>query len=152
MKANRAHILFGVKSGRQAGNRLTRQVLMPVQGRALAGDPRERVVERDARTEIRSLPSAPGQRQQERQRLDQVRGQQIEDSEPHDLEITVRLSARTVQIVATLDDRPLYEWSGPATSLNLGKMWSSLPQPTLHLGAGTADWVVSAVKVKRLEK
>ena len=79
-----------------------------------------------------------------------VRGQQIKDSEPHDLEITVRLSARTVQIVATLDDRPLYEWSGPATSLNLGKMWSSLPQPTLHLGAGTADWVVSAVKVKRL--
>ena len=34
-----------------------------------------------------------------------IPGKQVKDSAPHDLEITVRLSARTVQIVATLDDR-----------------------------------------------
>jgi hypothetical protein len=79
-----------------------------------------------------------------------VRGQQIKDSEPHDLEITVRLSACTAQITATLDDRPLYDWSGPATSLGLATQWPSLPQPTLHLGANAANWIVSAVKVKRL--
>lgn len=81
-----------------------------------------------------------------------VRGRQISDSEPHEIEITVRLSARTAQIVATLDDRPLYEWSGPTSSLSIGKLWPPLPQPTLHLGASSADWVVSAVKVRRLDK
>jgi hypothetical protein len=80
------------------------------------------------------------------------REQQIKDSEPHDLELSVRLSARTAQITATLDDRPLYEWSGLAATLSLGNnQWPSPAQPTLHLGASTADWVVSAVKVKRLE-
>ena len=83
---------------------------------------------------------------------DVLRGEQVKDSDSHELEITVRLSARSAQITATLDDRPLYEWTGLPTSLNLVAGYQSPAQPLLHLGATGANWVVSAVKVKRLEK
>ncbi len=81
-----------------------------------------------------------------------LREQEIKDTEPHELEITVRLSARTSQIEVTLDSQQLYEWSGSTSSLSHGGSWPQLPQPALHLGASFADWVVSAVKVKRLAK
>jgi len=80
-----------------------------------------------------------------------VEGQQVQDSEPHDLEITVEAGPKTAKITATLDDRPLYEWTGPASALRLNTAWPAFPPSTLALGAMSADWVVSAVKVKRLE-
>ena len=79
-------------------------------------------------------------------------GKQIRDSDQHDLELGVRLEGATVGVEATLDDAPLYQWSGPATSLSLNSVWPAVPPGTLALGTSGADWVVYAVKVKRLEK
>ncbi|MEQ1862249.1 MAG: hypothetical protein ABMA13_20215, partial [Chthoniobacteraceae bacterium] len=80
-----------------------------------------------------------------------VQGKQVKDSEPHDLEVTVRLAGPSAVITTTLDGQPLYEWAGPVSSLSQHSDWKG-PPGTLALGAFADDWVVSEVKVKRLEK
>jgi serine/threonine protein kinase/WD40 repeat protein len=80
-----------------------------------------------------------------------VEGKQVKDSEPHDLEVTVRLAGPSAIITTTLDGQPLYEWAGPVSSLSQHTGWKS-PPGALALGAYDARWVVSEVKVKRLEK
>jgi len=80
-----------------------------------------------------------------------VHGRQVLDSELHDLEVTVRLNGATATITATLDDRPIYSWTGPVTALTQSPDWKSTPG-ALALGTMAADWVVYEVKVKRLEK
>ncbi len=78
-----------------------------------------------------------------------VEGKQVKDSEPHDLEVTVRLAGPNVIITTTLDAEPLYEWAGPmprSASIPVGR-----PRPAPSPSAPTpAGWVVSEVKVKRL--
>ena len=76
-------------------------------------------------------------------------GKQVKDSEPHDLEVTVRLDGANATITTTLDGQPLYEWTGPTAALSQHKNWASTPPGTLALGTFAADWVVSEVKVKR---
>ena len=80
-----------------------------------------------------------------------VEGQQVKDSEPHDLEVTVRLDGDNATITTTLDTRPLYEWTGPIAALSQNESWATKPG-ALALGTMDANWVVSEVKVKRLEK
>ena len=79
-----------------------------------------------------------------------IEGKQVKDSEQHDLEVTVRLVGPSAVITTTLDDQRLYEWAGPVSSLSQHPSWNS-PPGTLALGTATADWVVSEVKVKRLD-
>lgn len=79
-----------------------------------------------------------------------VQGKQVKDSEPHDLELTVRLAGPSAIITVTLDGQPLYEWAGPVSSLSQHPAWKSTPG-ALALGAYQARWAVSEVKVKRLE-
>ncbi len=74
----------------------------------------------------------------------------MKDSEPHDLEVTVRLEGANATITITLDGQPLYTWAGPVSSLNQHPSWKT-PPGTLALGTFAADWVVSEVKVKRLD-
>ena len=79
-----------------------------------------------------------------------VQGKQVKDSEPHDLELTVRLGGPSAVITVTLDGQPLYEWAGPVSSLSQSPAWKT-PPGALALGTAAADWVVSEVKVKRLD-
>ncbi len=79
-----------------------------------------------------------------------VAGKQVKDSEQHDLEVTVRLDGANATITTTLDDQPLYGWTGPTAALSQDPAWKT-PPGTLALGTLAADWVVYEVKVKRLE-
>ena len=45
-----------------------------------------------------------------------VERKQVNDSEPHDLEVTVRLDGANATITTTLDTRTLYEWTGPTAA------------------------------------
>ena len=81
-----------------------------------------------------------------------VKGKQIKDREPHDLELTVQRSGADVRFESQMDGHPLFQWSGPASSLGLPKEWGAIPPGHLGLGSFRSDWVVCEVKVKRLEK
>ncbi|MCX6906966.1 MAG: hypothetical protein NTY01_02865, partial [Verrucomicrobia bacterium] len=80
-----------------------------------------------------------------------LKGKQVQDSDQHELELAVRPEGANASIEARLDGQPLYQWSGLVTALSLYSKWPALPPGTLALGAHRADWVVYAVKVKRLE-
>ena len=81
-----------------------------------------------------------------------VEGQQVKDSEQHDLEVTVQLYETSAKITTTLDGQPLYEWAGPTAALSQASSWATTPPGTLALGTIAADWVVYEVKAKRVEK
>jgi len=80
-----------------------------------------------------------------------VEGKQVHDSEPHDLEVTVRLDGANATISATLDTRPLYEWTGATAALSQFKAWATTEPGSLALGTFAGGWAVSEVKVKRLD-
>jgi len=80
-----------------------------------------------------------------------VQGKQVQDNEPHDLEVTVRLEGANATITTTLDTRPLYEWAGPIAALSQHPAWATTPPGALALGTHFGRWAVSAVKVKRLD-
>jgi len=80
-----------------------------------------------------------------------VEGQQLNDSDPHDLELVVRLNGVHATISVTLDAKPFYQWTGPVDALSQAGVWaegSELAFPAL--GTNNPNWVVSEVKVKRL--
>ncbi len=79
-----------------------------------------------------------------------VHGKQVNDSDQHDLEVTVRLTGTAAVITSTLDGQLLYEWAGPTAALSLSPSWQTAPG-ILSLGTMAADWVVYEVKVKRLD-
>jgi len=80
-----------------------------------------------------------------------LHGKQVQDSEQHDLEVTVRPDGADATITTTLDGQPLYEWTGLTADLSQDGSWKP-PPGTLALGSFGANWVVYEVKVKRLEK
>jgi eukaryotic-like serine/threonine-protein kinase len=80
-----------------------------------------------------------------------VEGRQIKDTEPHALEVTVRLDGANAAIISTLDGKPLYEWTGPTAALRQDKRWATTDAGSLALGTAFGGWAVSEVKVKRLE-
>ena len=105
----------------------------------LDGSPRDGFYTGLQRVKDKGAKDAPGA----------LHGKQVKDSEQHDLEVTVRPDGTNATITATLDDQPLYEWTGPTADLS--PVWKT-PPGTLALGTSAADWVVYEVKVKRLEK
>ena len=80
-----------------------------------------------------------------------VEGKQVKDTEPHELEVTVRLDGAKATITATLDTRPLYAWTGPTADLSQLKNWATTEPGALALGTFAGGWAVSEVKVKRLD-
>ena len=80
-----------------------------------------------------------------------LEGRQVKDSGPHDLEVTVRLDGANVKITTTLDTHPLYEWTGPVAALDQLNVWATDSPGSLALSTIADDWVVSEVKVKRLD-
>jgi eukaryotic-like serine/threonine-protein kinase len=78
-------------------------------------------------------------------------GKQIKDFEPHELDITVRLQGDTATITTLLDARPFHEWSGPTAALSQLPFWAS-PPGRLAIGAMSADWTVTGMRVRRLEE
>jgi len=80
-----------------------------------------------------------------------VEGKQIKDSEPHDLEVSVRLGGVNATISTTLDSRPLYAWAGPIAALSQNTAWATTEPGFLALGTHAGGWAVSEVKVKRLD-
>ena len=81
-----------------------------------------------------------------------VVGQMLKDSEQHELDITVHLEGDNTRIETRLDDAPLYQWSGPVSALIVREDWGAVPKDAIALGTHKKDWVVYAVKAKRLEK
>ena len=81
-----------------------------------------------------------------------VEGKQVKDMQPHDLEVTVHLEGANATITATLDSRPLYEWTGPSVTLSQHPTWATTAPGALALGTYSGGWVVSEVKVKRLDE
>jgi WD40 repeat protein len=81
-----------------------------------------------------------------------VGGKQVNDTGPHNLEVTVRLDGADANITATLDSRPLYEWTGPSATLSQHPTWATTAPGALALGTYAGGWAVSEVKVKRLDK
>jgi serine/threonine protein kinase/WD40 repeat protein len=79
-------------------------------------------------------------------------GKQVNDREPHDLEVTVRLEGTNTTITATLDSRPLYQWTGPTAALTQDGGWATIDRGALGLGTYSGGWIVSELKVKRLDK
>jgi formylglycine-generating enzyme required for sulfatase activity len=80
-----------------------------------------------------------------------VHGKQIQDSAPHDLEISVRLEGANAKITTTLDARPLFEWTGRVAALGQALPWArTSPDGFLALGSLSGEWIVSAVKARRL--
>lgn len=79
-----------------------------------------------------------------------IKGKQVKDSGPHDLEVTVRLDGASATISSTLDARPLYERTGPIAALKVFPDFATIPPGSLALGTNADDWVVSEVTVKRL--
>jgi hypothetical protein len=79
-----------------------------------------------------------------------VVGELINDTAPHDLEVTVRLNGENATITAMLDGKPIYEWTGPTSALSLYPSWSTSEQGTIAFGAYAGGWAVSEVKLKRL--
>lgn len=80
-----------------------------------------------------------------------VEGKQMNDTELHELEVTVRIDGANATITTTLDTRPLYEWTGPTAALSHHKAWATTEPGALALGTVASGWAVSEVKVKRLE-
>jgi WD40 repeat protein len=78
-----------------------------------------------------------------------VEGKLVNDLATHALEVIVRLKGANVTISSTLDTRPLYTWTGPATALKQTRSWATTPHGELALGSFRLGWVVSAVKLKR---
>jgi len=72
----------------------------------------------------------------------------VKDSEPHDLEVTVRLDGANTAITTTLDGKPLHAWNGPTTALCQNPNWATTESGTLALGVVAGDWVVSEVTRK----
>jgi hypothetical protein len=82
-----------------------------------------------------------------------VEGIQVKDTEPHELEVSVRLDGANATITTTLDGKPLYEWTGPTAALRQYETWAATAEPgSLALGTWGGGWAVSEVKLKRLEK
>jgi hypothetical protein len=77
-----------------------------------------------------------------------IHGKVVKDSEQHDLELTVRLYEPNAVITVTLDEQPLYEWSGAITALKSNPVWKG-ESGAFTLGSQNPNWVVYAVKVKR---
>ena len=73
----------------------------------------------------------------------------MNDTEPHDLEVTVRLDGVNVTITTTLDNKPLYTWTGPAAALSQMKGWATTEPGSLALGTYAGGWAVSEVKPLR---
>jgi WD40 repeat protein len=79
-----------------------------------------------------------------------VEGKQVNDTAPHNLEVTVRLDGANATVTVTLDGRPLYEWTGPTVTLQQAKVWTTTQPGALALGTYAGGWAVSEVRVKRL--
>ncbi len=79
-----------------------------------------------------------------------LHGKQVQDSDPHDLQVTVRLDGENVTLTTTLDGGPLYEWTGPTAALSQHADWATTEPGVLALGTSAGRWMVSEVKVKRL--
>lgn len=75
-----------------------------------------------------------------------VEGKQVNDTEPHELEIAVRLDGANATITTTLDDKPLYEWTGPTAALSQSPVWATTKSGTLALGTYAGGWAVSEGK------
>jgi hypothetical protein len=80
-----------------------------------------------------------------------VEGKQVKDMQPHDLEVTVHLNGANATITTTLDGKPLYAWTGPTAALSQATVWATTAPGALALGTYSGGWVVSEVKVKRLD-
>jgi WD40 repeat protein len=77
-----------------------------------------------------------------------VHGKQVKDADQHDLEVAVSLNAPNATITILLDTEILYRWTGRTDALSQHEDWKN-PFGSLALGNYSADWVVSALKVKR---
>ncbi|TWU50493.1 hypothetical protein Poly51_37820 [Rubripirellula tenax] len=75
----------------------------------------------------------------------------MKDAEPHTLEVTVRLDGENATITTNLVGQPLYEWTGSIAALSQSKVWYKAQPGVLAIRTKLGGWVVSEVKVKKLD-
>ncbi len=81
-----------------------------------------------------------------------ILGQVVKDTTTaHELEVTVRIDGAQASISSTFDARPLYAWTGPIAALKPPWAEPAKFAGTLTLLSFADDWLVSEVKVKRLD-
>ena len=79
-----------------------------------------------------------------------IKGRQIDDHHPHQLEFLVHHDGLTSEIKVRLDDRPLYRWSGPTSALSMSPRIKGVTPGHLGLGSHYDEWTITAVRVRRL--
>lgn len=80
-----------------------------------------------------------------------VRGLQINDTDAHQLDVTVRVGPVTAIIEVKLDERPLYRWTGLPSALSMNSRWTGLAPGQLGFGSHKPEWVIQSARVKRLD-
>lgn len=76
-------------------------------------------------------------------------GQRVLDSAPHVLEFTFRLVGKRMAFWATLDGKPLCDWSGPLSAFGSDRP-PDMPAGALQLVSRGAAWEISEIKLQRL--
>ena len=79
-----------------------------------------------------------------------VRGPQVTDTAPHQLDLFVHSGPRISSIEVKLDDRPFYRWSGLTTALSMNGNFTGLAADQIGIAAHTTEWIVESVRVKSL--
>ena len=79
-----------------------------------------------------------------------VLGLLVKDAESHQLDILVRVGPVTSSIDVQLDGRPLYRWTGLPSALSMNSRFKGLTANQIGLGAHKPEWIIEAMRVKRL--
>jgi len=79
-----------------------------------------------------------------------VGGLQVKDSDLHQLDLVVLVGPVTASVDVKLDERPFFRWAGAPSSLSMNGRFTGLAPGQFGLGAHRAEWVIQAVRVKRL--
>jgi hypothetical protein len=70
------------------------------------------------------------------------------DGRPHELDVKVMAGAKEARIIATVDGRPEFDWTGPLSELSMHESWN-LPAPfTLGIGAWQSAYIISSLQVR----
>jgi len=85
------------------------------------------------------------------QRPDVVWGSKFHDLANHTIELTVRVTRPQAHIAVQFDGKPHYQWTGPLSEVTRSSYWNNAASGVISVGSHGPHWIVSEVKVKRIE-
>lgn len=70
------------------------------------------------------------------------------DGRPHELDVKVMAGAKDARIIATVDGRPGFDWTGPLSELSMHDSWN-IPAPfTLGIGSWQSSYIISSLQLR----